>query len=129
MAVAVLIRGWGPPVKAIVPVPPSRPRSSQPVMHIAQGIGTLLGIPVYDVVRKAPTAKELKDVFEYHERLKLLANVHSVTSSDLRGKAVLVVDDLYRSGATLNAVAASLTSQGKVREVYVFCPTRTRSSS
>ena len=126
---AEFIRGWGPPVKAIVPVPPSRPRSSQPVMHIAQGIGTLLGIPVHDVVRKAPTAKELKDVFDYHERLKLLANAHSVTSTDLRGKAVLLVDDLYRSGATLNAVTASLTSQGKVREVYAFCPTRTRSSS
>jgi competence protein ComFC len=126
---AEFIRGWGPPVKAIVPVPPSRSRSAQPVMRIAQGIGTLLGIPVYDVVQKAPTAKELKDVFDYHERLKLLANAHSVTSTDVRGKAVLLVDDLYRSGATLNAVTASLISQGKVREVYAFCPTRTRSSS
>jgi len=68
-------------------------------------------------------------VFDYHERLKLLANAYSVTSTDLRGKAVLLVDDLYRSGATLNAVAGSLISQGQVREVYVFCPTRTRSSS
>lgn len=126
---AELIRGWGPPVKAIVPVPPSRPRSSQPVMHIAQGLAKLLGIPLQDVVRKAPAAKELKDVFDYHERLKLLANAHIVTSTDLRGKAVLLVDDLYRSGATLNAVTAALTRQGKVREVYAFCPTRTRSSS
>lgn len=98
-------------------------------MRIAQGISTRLGIPVHDVVQKAPTAKELKDVFDYHERLKLLANAHSVTSTDLRGKSVLLVDDLYRSGATLNAVTASLTSQGEVREVYAFCPTRTRSSS
>jgi predicted amidophosphoribosyltransferase len=126
---AEFIRGWGPPVKVIVPVPPSRPRSSQPVMHIAQGIGAVLEIPVYDVVRKAPTAKELKNVFDYHERLKLLANAHSVTSTDIRGKTVLLVDDLYRSGATLNAVTASLKTQGKVREVYAFCPTRTRSSS
>lgn len=126
---AEFIREWGPPVKAIVPVPPSRPRSAQPVMHIAQGIGKLLGLPVHDIVQKGPTAKELKDVFVYHERLKLLANVHSVISADLRGKAVLLVDDLYRSGATLNAVTASLISQGKVRDVYAFCPTRTRSSS
>jgi competence protein ComFC len=98
-------------------------------MNIAQGIGRLLRIPVHDVMRKAPTAKELKDVFDYHERLKLLTNVYSVTSTDLRGKAVLLVDDLYRSGATLNAVTASLTNEGKVREVYAFCPTRTRSSS
>lgn len=130
VSVAVeFIRGWGPPVKAIVPVPPSRPRTSQPVLNIAQGIGALLGIPVHDVVLKAPTAKELKDVFDYHERLKLLANAFSVKSTDLRGKAVLLVDDLYRSGATLNAVTASLTNQAGVSEVYAFCPTRTRSSS
>lgn len=126
---AEFVRGWRPPVKAIVPVPPSRPRSSQPVMQIAQGLARLLGIPVHDIVRKAPAAKELKNVFDYHERLKLLANAHLVTSIDLRGQAVLLVDDLYRSGATLNAVTASLTSHGKVREVYAFCPTRTRSSS
>jgi competence protein ComFC len=126
---AEFIRGWNPPIKAIVPVPPSRPRSSQPVINIAQGISAGLGISVHDVVQKAPTAKAFKDVFEYHERLKLLANVHSVTSLVLRGKTVLLVDDLYRSGATLNAVTASLTNQGNVREVYVFCPTRTRSSS
>lgn len=126
---AEFVRGWGPPIKAIVPVPPSRPRSSQPVMLIAQGIGALLGVPIHDVVRKAPTAKELKNVFDYHERLKLLENAYSVSSTGLQGKAVLLVDDLYRSGATLNAVAAALTSQGKVSEVYAFCPTRTRSSS
>ncbi len=77
LAATEFIRGWGPPVQAIVPVPPSRSRSSQPVMGIAQGIGTHLGIPVYDAVRKAPTAKELKDVFDYHERLKLLADAYS----------------------------------------------------
>lgn len=126
---AEFIRKWGPPVKAIVPVPPSRRRSSQPVMQIAQGLAKLLEVPVCDVVRKAPIAKELKDAFDYHERLKLLENVYSVTATDLRGKAVLLVDDLYRSGATLNAVTASLASQGKAREVYAFCLTRTRSSS
>lgn len=128
-AAVEFIRGWGPPVKAIVPVPPSRRRSSQPVIHIAQGIGGLLRIPVHDVVLKATTAKELKDVFDYHERLKLLTNAYSISSTDLRGKAVLLVDDLYRSGATLNAVSSSLINQGKASEVYAFCPTRTRSSS
>lgn len=126
---AEFILGWGPKVAAVVPVPPSRPRASQPVMQIAQGLAEALGVPLQDVVRKAPTAKELKDVFDYHERLKILADAHSISSTALRGKAVLLVDDLYRSGATLNAVTASLTSQGKVSAVYAFCPTRTRSSS
>lgn len=126
---AEFIRRWGPPVKAIVPVPPSRHRLSQPVMQVTQELAKFLGIPLRDVVQKAPIARELKNVFDYHERLKLLEDVYSVTAPDLRGRSVLLVDDLYRSGATLNAVAASLANQGKVREVYAFCLTRTRSSS
>lgn len=126
---AEFIRGWGPPVNAIVPVPPSRPRAAQPVMEITRGLARLLGIPIYDVVRKAAAAKELKNVFDYHERLNLLVGSHIIESTDLQGKSVLLVDDLYRSGATLNAVTAALVGQGKVLEVYAFCPTRTRSSS
>lgn len=127
---AEFIRGWGPRVAAVVPVPPSRPRSAQPVLQICEGLAKSQDLPLHDVVLKAPSPKQLKDVFDYHERLKLLEDAHNITSTALRGKAVLLVDDLlYRSGATLNAVTAALASRGKVSEVYAFCPTRTRSSS
>lgn len=123
------IRQWGPPVATIVPVPPSRPRSTQPVQQLSEGLSKSLSLPLHDVVLKAPSPKELKDVFDYHERLKLLQDAYNIDSTVLRGKAVLLLDDLYRSGATLNAVAATLSTKGMVGAVYAFCPTRTRSSS
>lgn len=126
---ASFIRAWNPPISAIVPVPPSRPRAAQPVKLIAQGLGTELRLPLCDIVTKRAT-KELKDVFDYHERMVLLANAYAIRPAPaLDSTAVLLIDDLYRSGATLNAVAGALVAQGRVGAVYAFCLTRTRSSS
>ncbi|HUT36101.1 MAG TPA: phosphoribosyltransferase family protein [Planctomycetota bacterium] len=126
---AKFIKEWSPPLDAIVPVPPSKARAAQPVMRLATGLAQALGLPLHDVVRRKPSPKQLKDVFDYGERIKLLENAHDVTGTAVRGKSVLLVDDLYRSGATLNAVTAALYEQGKVSVVYAFCPTRTRSAS
>jgi competence protein ComFC len=45
----------------------------------------------------------------------------------VRGRRVLLFDDLYRSGATLSAAAHALQDEGKVAEVRVLAVTRTRS--
>jgi len=126
---AAFVRSWGPPMDAIVPVPPSRVRAVQPVLLLATGLAKQLSVPLRDVVQRETSPKQLKDVFDYHERIKLLENVHNVTSTVLRGKSVLLVDDLFRSGATLNAVTEALHTKGKVSAVYAFAPTRTRSAS
>jgi len=41
-------------------------------------------------------------------------------------RAVLLFDDLYRSGATLNAVTRVLLEQGEARNVYALTLTMTR---
>ncbi len=130
LAVAAdFILSWAPPVEAVVSVPPSKPRASQPVRLLSEGLAKDLALPFLDVVAKTARAQQVKDVFDYHARLTLLDGAHHVTSPAARDKAVLLVDDLFRSGATLNAVASVLADQGGVRAVYAFCPTRTRSLS
>ena len=123
------IRRWNPPVEAIVPVPPSRVRTIQPVLLLASGIAKEMALPLRNVVQRLQSPKELKNVFDYHERIKLLENAHDATGAAVRGKSVLLVDDLYRSGATMNAVTEALRSKGKVSAVFAFAPTRTRSTS
>jgi len=128
-AAADFIRQWSPQVDALVPVPPSKDRVTQPVMLLASGLAAVLNLPLQNVVRRAQSPKQLKDVFDYHERIKLLENVHDVNGTGIRGKSVLLVDDLYRSGATLNAVTGALYEKGQAAAVYAFAPTRTRSAS
>ena len=46
--------------------------------------------------------------------------------SVIKGRNVLLIDDLFQTGATMNAVAAILRSKGGAAKVYVLALTRTK---
>ena len=121
------LSGWRPGAELIVPMPPSRKRTAfQPVAEIALAIGVRLAIPVdTDVIGKTKNSPELKDVFDYQERLKLLDGVFHVNDEIAGGKRILLVDDLYRSGATATAVAQNLIAAGAAT-VFMLAMTKTR---
>lgn len=122
------LRRWKPAVDIVVPVPPSRKRAFQPVLALADQIAQQFGLPyVPGAVTKVREVPELKNVFDYHERLRLLAGAHGVDQSQVQGQAVLLFDDLYRSGATMNAIASALIDEGRAADVFAFAITRTRS--
>lgn len=114
----------------VLPVPPSKPRVFQPVLEIAKAVSEQLNV-LYrdDLVRKVKETPELKNVYDFNERLKLLENAYGIEQSTLLyGKTILLFDDLYRSGATMNAIAGALQTQGQVANVYAFALTKTRSN-
>ena len=125
---ASFVRSRNLGVTILVPVPPSRARAQQPVHMIAESLGRKIGIPVdpSGVVR-VKEIPELKNVYAYNERLLLLEGAHRVEASVVRGQRVLLFDDLYRSGATMNAITAALYDEGAVADVYALALTRTRS--
>ena len=115
-------------IAAIIPVPPSKNRAFQPVLEITKSLSSRLKIPFHDdLLVKTKETPELKDVYEYKKRMELLKNAFDIGSNVLNGKSILLLDDLYRSGATLNAITAILYNQGGVHNVYVLALTRTRS--
>lgn len=125
---ARFLRSWDPGVTVLVPVPPSRARSQQPVHLIVEALGRTMGIPVdLTGVARVKETPELKNVYAYDERLRLLEGAHTVKASVVRGQKVLLFDDLYRSGATMNAIAAVLYDEGTATDVYALALTRTRS--
>src|SRR3989304_1528005 len=66
-------------IAAIIPIPPSRNRTFQPVLKITKGLSSYLNIPIHDeVLIKTKNTPELKDVYEYEKRMKLLKNAFSV---------------------------------------------------
>lgn len=45
----------------------------------------------------------------------------------MEGRKVLLFDDLFRSGATMNSITAALLEKGQASEVFALTLTRTRS--
>jgi hypothetical protein len=123
-----LLKAWKPRVDVIVPVPPSKQRALPPVLVLAAAIGKRIGIPVADCLKRKEEIPALKDVSDHDQRLKLLDGLHGVDKSATRGKRILLFDDLYRSGTTMNAITADLYQKGMTKDVFAMTITRTRSN-
>lgn len=122
---AAFIKKWGVKIDAVVPMPATKKRAVQPVESVAKLLAERLGVELLDAVSKAKETPELKNV-SVEERQKLLEGAHKVDSARTKGKNILLLDDLYQSGATMNAVAAILQSKGGAAKVYALALTRTK---
>lgn len=112
----------------IVPVPPSGARAVQPVITLANGIGAALGLPVAECVTTTRPATQLKGVIDPDKRKELLAGLYKVDPAQTTGKNILLFDDLFRSGSTMNAITDVLMKDGKAASVSGLTITRTRSN-
>jgi competence protein ComFC len=130
-AVAVgFLQNWKPGAEIIVPVPSSRPRHVQPVAIVAAFIAKKLGLPIKpEAVVRTRDIQQLKDIFGYDARVKLLEGVHEVSSAAVEGRKILLFDDLFRSSATMNSITEKLYTEGRAGDVFVLTLTRTRSRS
>lgn len=123
------IASWKPNINIIVPVPPSKTRIFQPVIEISKALSSRLNIPCCeDCIIKSQATPELKNVYDYNERIRLLETAFTI-NKPFEGASVLLFDDLYRSGATLNAITEVLYDKGQTTHIYALALTRTRSTS
>lgn len=118
------IKKWG--AQAIIPVPLHADRLAQRGFNqaklVADALAKLTGIPSDDtvLVRNKSTLpqKELDD----KERFKNIENAFIITENVVKYKKVIILDDIYTTGATMDACARVL-HEGGVRDVYsvVLC--------
>ena len=113
----------------IVTVPPSRPRSRQPVRELASAIAQKLDIPAeLDAVQRTRQLPELKGIHDYTERLELLRDAHTVDAGIAGNKSILLFDDLFRSGASMNSIGNILVDHGGIVDLCALTITKTRVS-
>jgi len=114
----------------LIPIPSTnRNREFQPVVEIARALGAQHGVETLDnVLHKTPGGSELNNVLDTDEREHLLnERIHLTPHESVPGSKIFLVDDLYRSGATLRAATSLLYEQGNAATVNVLTMTRTRS--
>ena len=117
-----------PYIDVIIPTLPSKQRAIQPVIAIAKKVSEALNIPIdTDYIIKIKNTSELKSIESSEERKKVLDGAFTVQNSKYQNKKVLLLDDLFRSGSTLQEITKTLYNTAKVQNVYVVTLTKTRS--
>lgn len=121
------LRKWKPQVDCIVAAPPSFKRKTQPVVELARELAARLKIEFCrDALRKIKETPSMKNIADWFERQKVLAEAVQPGKSDVRQKSVLLFDDLVQSGSTLGRAAEVLQKSGGAKSVYALVLTRTR---
>lgn len=107
-------------VDFVVPVPPSTRRYRQPVVELARGIAKLAGVPCIENLLTSKAGPSLKNETDREKKLALLtgrlvvADVLPTVESNL-----LLIDDLFDTGATLEAACSILRTYPKIAKIYV----------
>ncbi|RJF86663.1 ComF family protein [Oleomonas cavernae] len=127
-AAAGFLRPHRGKLDVLVPVPASTPRAWQPVQVLAAGIGAALNLPVVDCIRITRPTQQLKSVEDPEKRKALLAGLYTVEATHVADKNVLLFDDLFRSGSTMNAVTDVLLGKGRAKTVRALTITKSRSN-
>ncbi|GHU91448.1 hypothetical protein FACS1894174_00040 [Bacteroidia bacterium] len=115
-------------IDMVISVPPSdTERTFQPVTELVNAISKLSGLSVDNTtLKKNEATPPLKTIDDPEARREILKNAFSVETDALKGKNILIFDDIYRSGETLNAVSDVIQQQGNAEKVYVLTVTKTR---
>jgi len=85
-------------------------------------------LPVIQCITTRRPTTQLKSINDPEERRKALDGLYAVDVSKMAGKKILLFDDLFRSGATMNAITDVLLQQGGVAAVSALTITCTRSN-
>lgn len=108
----------------IIPMPASTVRPKQPVNELANALGRLTETPVFDnMVVKAPAppgSTPLKNLHTRAEKDAALAGRISINECITNEGCwnALLLDDLFDTGATMDAVCQALRTYRKIKHIY-----------
>ena len=109
-------------VGLIVPMPATNTRARQPVTEVVENLGKLVTAPVFtELLLKEANGRSLKDLSTKQEKIEAIGgslSVRDCVESDDRYN-LLLVDDLFDTGASMQAACNVLRAYPKVKKIYV----------
>ncbi len=113
-------------VETVIPVPPTKNRQYQPTYEIANGIAEALNVYYCEDVLEKISDIEFKSLSSL-DKDKLENSIIRKRNS-ARLHSVLLVDDLMKSGTTLNQCVEVLREDSNIDKIYVLAITKTKNS-
>ncbi len=121
-----LYGGWitGLEVEAIIPVPmynrKYRVRGFNQAQVLAEGIGREMNIPVLSEVVGRNKSTIAQKNLNNKERQENIKNAFKITNNKVKLNKILLVDDIYTTGSTMDAVSRVLRENG-TKEIFFVC--------
>lgn len=116
-------------IHRVVPMAASKARKAQPVTTLAKYLAKVMDVPVeLDFLVKRPGSPTLKDIETRWAKEQALKGTLSL-ARELKGDGpinILLLDDLFDTGASLDAACKVLRNCAKIGEIYVAALTATR---
>ena len=112
----------------VIPMPASKTRHKQPVTEIAKEVARLKDVPCYEnLLVKTSDTPPMKDIATIKEKVSALMGAFTVYDVLKEGLYdVLIIDDLFDTGSSLEAATNVLRGYNKIRNIYVATVTRKR---
>lgn len=109
----------------IVPAPFSMHRINQPVNLICESLANRVNVPMLVALEKQST-EQLKNYNSEEQKLNvLLDSIKLIDQDSIAGKNILLIDDLFDSGSTLNVSTQILLDNG-ASSVCILAMTKTK---
>ncbi len=113
------IGAWG--AQALIPVPLHKSRLNARGYNqaelIAKELGKRTGIPVYSKYMKRIKRTAVQKNLNAAERENNLKKAFKIERNDVKLKSVILIDDIYTTGSTINAAAQCLQGAG-ITDIY-----------
>ena len=110
-----------PKFSLIVPMAASNPRPEQPVIAVATALGALMNKPVIELLSKSHDGQKLKDLYLRADKEAALEGTITLNRKITNNGCwnALLIDDLYHTGASIDAACDVLRTYEKIGEIYV----------
>ena len=111
----------------ILTIPPSNidRANYQPMDVIANSLSSNLGVEFCKTISHKKTDKSMKNVAMKGEKVKYLVDNLYCSVNDIENKNIVIIDDIFDSGATLE-ICTQILKEHKCKNVYVLTFTKTR---
>lgn len=113
------ISQWGGEVLVPIPIHPKRKqkRGYNQALELAKELGKQLGMPVeQELLVRVKNTRPQKEL-DPSKRQNNLKNAFKINVNDVKWKSIILVDDIYTTGSTMDACARLLQAAG-VENIY-----------
>lgn len=121
-----------PDISFVMAMPPSKRRDRQPVLELAESLAKKMNKPcINNILLKSKQTSQMKDIKDRDERIKLLSESFQLNEDVMSQRlpstnyTVLIVDDLFDSGTSLEVATQKFKECGKINKILVATVTRT----